>query len=157
VSIGRDRLPAGIALGHIRVIACGIGTIVPSLRRIGLVVTVISIVRIIAPPGISEESPIEKPVIAKSIAVEPAIAISIPVEPIAMESAKSARMDATRPVKSAAVKAAHSAAVEPAHSARSPAMGPSIGEIWLAERGSAQQTNCDCKSPRYPAPGPMFG
>src|SRR6516162_1006913 len=31
-----NRLPAGMALGHIRVVACRIGTITPSLRRVGV-------------------------------------------------------------------------------------------------------------------------
>jgi hypothetical protein len=47
--------------------------------------------------------------------------------------------------------------VKPAHSARSPTIGSSIGKVGLTERGSAQQTSCDYKSPRYPAPGPLFG
>jgi hypothetical protein len=74
-----------------------------------------------------------------------------------MESAKSAGVDATHLVKSAAVEATHSAAMEPAHSARSPTIGSGIGKICLTERRSAQQTSCDYKSPRYPAPGPLFG
>jgi hypothetical protein len=49
-------------------------------------------------------------------------------------------------VKSTAVK---SIAVEPAVLA----MRPSIGEIWMAERGSARQSSCkDCGHPTYPMP-----
>ena len=66
-----------------------------------------------------------------------------------MESANSGTVEAT---KSAAVKpAAESAAMETA----APAM-PSVGEIWLAERGSAQQSSCDRQSLSVLRPGPIF-
>ena len=71
----------------------------------------------------------------KSAAVEPA----------------SPAMEAT---KSATMKSAHSTAVETP--AATPAMRPSVGEIWLAERGSAQQSSCGCQSPSYPGPGSRF-
>ena len=73
-----------------------------------------------------------------------------------MKSAKSA-------VEPAAMKAAKSAAVKPAAmepatavEASSPAMHLSVGEIWLAERGGAQQSRCDRQSPCYPGPGSRF-
>jgi hypothetical protein len=77
-------------------------------------------------------------------AVEPAIVKSVKsaVEPAAMKAAKSA------PVKPAAVETS-----APAVEASSPAMHLSVGEIWLAERGSAQQSSCGCQSPSYPGPG----
>ena len=72
-----------------------------------MAIVVIVVVRIIAPE--------EKPVIAKSIAVEPVIAKPIAVEPAIVKSAKSgmesAAMEAT---KSAAVEATKPAAVKPA-------------------------------------------
>jgi len=37
-----------------------------------------------------------------------------------------------------------------------PADAMRLGEIWLAERGSAYQTSRDCKSPPYAGPGSMF-
>jgi hypothetical protein len=62
-----------------------------------------------------------------------------------------------------AVGSAHSAAVEAAAATMetptataATAMRPSVGEIWLAERGSAQQSSCDCQSPSYPGPGSRF-
>ena len=86
-----------------------------------------------------------------------------------MESANSGTVEAT---KSAAVKpAAESAAMETAAmetaapametpaamSAPTPAPAmPSVGEIWLAERGSAQQSSCDRQSLSVLRPGPIF-
>ena len=110
-----------------------------------MAVVIIAIVwRVIPPIGICEGSAEEKPVIAKSIAIEPPIVKSIPVEPALMEPAlmEPALMEpaSMKPAKSApvhtaeaAVKSTHSAAVE----ASAPAMRPGVGEIWLAERGSA--------------------
>src|SRR5208282_3819147 len=118
-----NRLPAGITLRHIRVIAGRIGTVVPNPRGVGLAVIVIPRVRIIAPPGKSERSTEEKPVIVKSI----------PVEPATVKPAKPA-------VKATA------ATVETS----------GVGGIWLAQRGSAQQSSCDCQSPSYPGPGSIF-
>jgi len=147
-STSRNRLPAVVALRHIRVIAGRIGTVVPSLRGVGLAVIVISIVRIIAPPGINEPSTEEKPVVVKSAGVEPAIVKSIPVEPTTVEAPmKPATM------KPATVKSTKSAAVE-ATAATVETSG--VGGIWLAERGCAQQSRCDCQSPSYPGPGSVF-
>jgi hypothetical protein len=89
-----------------------------------------------------------------------------------MESANSGTVEAT---KSAAVKpAAEPAAMEtpaPAMETPAPAMEtpaaavsaptpapamPSVGEIWLAERGSAQQSSCDRQSLSVLRPGPIF-
>jgi hypothetical protein len=77
-------------------------------------------------------------------------------KPSAVEATDSGTMEAT---KSAAVEATHSAAMEPATAAvETPASASamlSVGEIWLAERGSAQQSSCD-SCPSYPGPGPVF-
>jgi hypothetical protein len=171
MSAGRNRLPAGIALRHIRVIARRIGAVIPDLGGVGLAVVIIAIVwRVIPPIGICEPSTEEKPVIAKSIAAEPAIVKSIPVEPAPVEPApvkpapvkpapvkpaKSGVESATvEAAKSAAVEAAKSAAVET--SASAPAMRPGIGGIWLAERGSAQESSGGCQNPGHPGPGSRF-
>jgi hypothetical protein len=66
--------------------------------------------------------------------------------------------DTTVQTHEAAVKSANSTAVKSTHSAAvetpASAMRPSVGEIWLTERGSAQQSSCDgCQSPSYPWPG----
>jgi hypothetical protein len=95
-------------------------------RRIGAVIT---------PPRISVKSTEEPPPAVSVVivsALEPAIVIA--AEPAS--------------VKSTSVK---SIAVEPAV----PAMRPSIGEIWLAERGSAQQSSCK-DSGRHTYPVPWF-
>ena len=113
-STSRNRLPAGIALRHIRVIAGRIGAIIPRLRGVGLAVVIIAIVwRVIPPIGICERPTEEKPVIAKSIAAEPAIVKSIPVEAAPVKPAKSAPVH----TREATVKSTHSAAVEAAKSA----------------------------------------
>ena len=105
----------------------------------------------------------KKPVIAKSIAIEPPIVKSIPVEPAPVEPApvepaKSAPVH----TREATVKSTHSAAMEPAKSApvetsaATPAMRPGIGEFWLAEHGGAQQRRCDCQRLSVLRPGFMF-
>jgi hypothetical protein len=75
---------------------------------------------------------------------------------------KSTKSPAVEAFKSAPVKpAAKSAAVEtPAPAMETPAPGaamrPSVGEIWLAERGGAQQSSCDGQTPSVLRPGFMF-
>ena len=110
-----------------------------------MAVAVIPIVGIITPPGISERSTEEKPVVAKSI----------PVKPTAVEAGKPAAVEAAKPatVKSTTVKSTKSAAVE-ATAATVETSG--VGGIWLAERGSAQQSSSNCQSPSYPGPGSIF-
>jgi hypothetical protein len=146
-------------LGYIRIIAGRIGAIVPGLRSVALAIVVISIVRIIAPPGVCDGSAEEKPTIAESVVVEPTIVESLSAESTSMKSSKSAvkptKSTAVKPTKSTAVKPAHAAAVEPADAA-TPAMRPGKSKIWLTERGSTYQTSCDCKSAPYAGPGPVF-
>ena len=137
-----NRLPAGIALPHIGVIACRIGAVIPGLGGVRLAIVVIVVVRIIAPPRICKRSTEEKSPIVKSIAVEPA-----PVKPTPVKPAKSG-------MESAAMEAAKSASVETAASAT--AMRPGIGGIWLTERGNAQESSCGCQSSCHPWPGSMF-
>jgi hypothetical protein len=74
------------------------------------------------------------------------------MEPAAVEAAKSAAVEAA---KSAAVEAAKpTASVETA--APAPAMRSSIGEVWLAERGRAQQRSRNCQSSSVLRPRFMF-
>jgi hypothetical protein len=59
------------------------------------------------------------------------------------------------------VKSAHSAAVEATSAAvetstATPAMPPGVGGIWLAERGSAQESSCGCQNRCRPGPGSRF-
>ena len=61
--------------------------------------------------------------------------------------------DKPAPVESAAPVKPAAPAVETAAPA---AMRPGVGEIWLAERGSAQQSSCDCQRPSDPGPGSRF-
>jgi hypothetical protein len=85
---------------------------------------------------------------------------------VTVKPANSGAMETAAAVKSthsATVKSTHSAAVEAAAATMetptataATAMRPSVGEIWLAERGSAQQSSCDCQSPSYPGPGSRF-
>src|SRR5277367_6628961 len=131
-SASRSRLPAGVALGYVGVVA----------NRIGAVIT---------PPRICVKST-EESSPAEAIAVE--LAIVTAVEPAIVTAVEPAIVIAVEPasVKSTAVK---SIAVEPALAMEpaAPAMRPSIGEIWLAERGSAQQSSCkESGRPTYPAP-----
>jgi hypothetical protein len=60
----------------------------------------------------------------------------------AVETTKSAAVEAT---KSAAVKTPAPAAVETPTPAS--AMWPSVGKIWLTERGGAQHSRCDGQNP----------
>jgi len=76
---------------------------------------------------------------------------------------KSTKSPATEATSSGALEATKSAAVKPAAKppaveapAPAPAMRPSVGEIWLAERGSAQQSSYDCQSLSVLRPGFMF-
>ena len=98
----------------------------------------------------------------KSARVEPALVKSIPVEAgeavvesAAVEGAKS--VVETAAVETAAVETAavETATVETA-TVETAAMRPGIGEIWLAERGGAQQSSCGCQSLWYPWPGSRF-
>jgi hypothetical protein len=66
-------------------------------------------------------------------------------------------------VKSTEPAAVEPAAVEPAPmkpaaAVETPAaaMRPSVGEIWLTERGRAQQSSGDGQSPSVAGPGLMF-
>ena len=115
---------------------------------------VVAIVRIII-PSISvrisqpEEYAAAEP--TKFAATEPAAmeAAKSGVEPAAMKPA------AMKPTKSAAAETATAVETATPATAATPAM-PSVGEIWLAERGSAQQSICDYQGPSHTGPGLMF-
>ena len=107
-SAGWDRLPAGIALRYIRVIACRIGAVVPGLAGVRLAVVVVVIIRIRAPPRIiiirPRQSGTDQPP-----AVAAAVPAMIPVTPVpAGKAVVQAREAAVEPaaVKSTAVKPA---------------------------------------------------
>jgi hypothetical protein len=65
----------------------------------------------------------------------------------AVKSTKSAAVEATKSaaMKSAAVETPAPAAVETPTPAS--AMWPSVGKIWLTERGGAQHSRCDGQNP----------
>ena len=116
---------------------------------------VVAIVRIVA-ISVIDSDPATKPPEVISVAKAPEVisvakAMEAPTEAVAaVESgspAKTAAMKATSPAKTAAMKAAtavetSATAMEPtAATAAAPAM--SVGGIWPAERGNAQQSNRD--------------
>jgi len=76
------------------------------------------------------------------------------VEPAAMKPA-AMKPAAMKPTKSAAAETATAVETATPATAATPAM-PSVGEIWLAERGSAQQSICDYQGPSHTGPGLMF-
>jgi hypothetical protein len=102
----------------------------------------------------------------KSIAVEPPLAeIRAPAAEafVALAETIVHTPEATvKATKSTAVEATESAPVETSAPASmetpaAPAAAmPGVGEIRLTQRGSAQQSGCDCQRPSYPWPGSMF-
>ena len=115
-SAGWDRLPAGVALRYIWVIARRIGAIVPGLAGVRLAVVVIAIIRIRAPPRIIIIRPRQSGA-GQPPAVASAVPAMVPVPPAAtVKAVVQAREAAVKPtgVKSTAVE---TAAVKPAKSA----------------------------------------
>ena len=114
----------------------------------------------------------EKPVIVKSIAVEPPLAeIRAPAAEAFVALAETivhAREATVEAAKSTAVEADKSAPVEtsapasvetpaaPVPAAAPAAAMPGVGEIRLAERGGAQKSSCGCQNLCRPWPGPVF-
>ena len=147
-STGRNWLPAGVALGHIGVIAGRIGAVIPGLGGVGLGVIIIPVVRVITPPRSYERATEEKSAIAKSIVVEPVIVKSIGAEPAAVKSGKSATMKA----------AAHIAKADAVKSTAptTPVMRPGMGEIWLDQHATAYERGCGYQSLSYPGPDTTF-
>src|SRR5689334_6657017 len=97
-SAGWNRLPAGVALRYVRVIACRIGAIVPGLAGVRLAVAVIVVIRIRAPVRIIIIRPRQSGA-GQPPAVPPAVPAMVPV-PTALAAE--------------AVVQAHEATVEPA-------------------------------------------
>ena len=122
-SAGWDRLPAGVALRYIGVIARRIGAIVPGLAGVRLAVVVVAIIRIRAPPRIIIIRPRQSGT-GQPPAVASAVPAMVPVPPMpAGEAVVQAREAAVKPapmepvgVKSTAVETAavETAAVKPA-------------------------------------------
>jgi len=60
-------------------------------------------------------------------------------------------------VESATVESATVKSATPAVKATAATVETSgVGGIWLAQRGNAQYSGCDCQGPFYPGPGSMF-
>src|SRR6516225_155942 len=172
-SASRNRLPARIALRYVRVVARGIGAVVPVLRGAGLAGAVVAVVRIVIrsiwivspsepitpPPTVTPVAPAVVPVVAVAVA-ETIVEAREATMPSAMKSAKStvkragvkaAVMEATAAVKTAAMEA--TTAVKTA----APAMRAGMGEVRLAERCSEQQNSCSSsQNPSYPGPNSLF-
>jgi hypothetical protein len=110
----------------------------------------------------------------KSIAVEPplaeirapaaeafvALAETIVHTPEAtVKATKSTAVEATEsaPVETSAPAPVETSAPASVETPAAPAAAvPGVGEIWLAQRGNAQQSGCGCQRPSYPWPGSMF-
>src|ERR1700730_5347447 len=113
----RDRLPAGIALRYVRIIAGRVGAVIPILRRrVGLAVAVVSVIRRVVapviwitqspphpqpeppPPAITSTAPVAampceptvEPATVEPATVEPATVKSAAMESTAMESTAAA-------------------------------------------------------------------
>src|SRR5438477_5689002 len=89
-SAGWNRLPAGVALRYVRVIACRIGAIVPGLAGVRLAVAVIVVIRIIAPVRIIIIRPRQSGA-GQPPAVPPAVPAMVPVPPAPAEAVVQAR------------------------------------------------------------------
>jgi len=146
-SASRNRLPARIALRYVRVVARGIGAVVPVLRGAGLAGAVVAVVRIVIrsiwivspsepitpPPTVTPVAPAVVPVVAVAVAETIVEAREATMPSAAMKSAKST-------VKRAGVKAAVMEATAAVKTA-APAMRAGMGEVRLAERCSEQQNS----------------
>ena len=132
-SAGRNRLPAGAALGYVRVIACRIGAVIPGLGRVGLAI-VVAVVWVIAPPGVCDKSAAE----TLAPVGEAFVALAETIVDTGEATVKSTKSTAVKPTAATAET-----------STSTPAMRPGVGGIWLAQRCSAQQSGCGCQSPSY--------
>src|SRR5436190_2170358 len=118
-----NRLPAGVALRYVRVIACRIGAIVPGFAGVRLAVAVIVVIRVIAPVRIIIIRP-RQPRAGQPPAVPPAVPAMLPVPPAlaaeAVVHAREATLEPaavkTTPVETARVKSTtvETAAMKPA-------------------------------------------
>ena len=142
-SAGGNRLPAGVALAYVRVVAGRLGAVIPRLRiRLTIVVAVIR-VTVIRVTVIRAK--------AKETAAEPAV-----VKPVRVKSAESAAMEpatAVKPTESAAVEPATAMETTTAMETSATAMHLSVGGSWLAERSNTQQSSQNLSDP---GPGSIF-
>ena len=100
---------------------------------------------VITPPRIRVKAT-KVSAVAEAIVVEPTIVIA--VEPASVKSTA---------MKFAAVEPIPALEPAPALGSAATAMRSSKSEIWLAERGSAQQSSCkDFRRPTYPEPWCML-
>ena len=146
-SASRNRLPARIALRYVRVVARGIGAVVPVLRGAGLAGAVVAVVRIVIRSIwiVSPSEPITPPptVTPVALAVVPVVAVTVAetiVEAREATMPSAAMKSAKSTVKRAGVKAAVMEATAAVKTA-APAMRAGMGEVRLAERCSEQQNS----------------
>src|ERR1700730_17054812 len=177
-----DCLPAGIALGHVRVIAGGVGAIIPGLRRVGLTVfivglaVIVAVIRIVAvivvgvaviPPvrRVNPTKPAAEPTaetpeaMVEPASMKPAAVKSAPMEPTKAAAVKSAPMEPTKAaaVKSAPMEPAEAAAVKSTTTAMEATTTASamrsIGHLRLEDGAGTEQSSRG--PPRaFSAPGP---
>ena len=145
-SASRNRLPARIALRYVRVVARGIGAVVPVLRGAGLAGAVVAVVRIVIRSIwiVSPSEPITPPptVTPVALAVVPVVAVTVAetiVEAREATMPSAAMKSAKSTVKRASVKAAVMEATAAVKTA-APAMRAGMGEVRLAERCSNSRT-----------------
>src|SRR5215472_15174940 len=154
-SARRNRLPTGIALRHVGVIAGGVGAVIPNRAGIGLgvpgiaiigIVTVVVIVRVAIIPQVGHVDPSDADGNSGAeAAVKRAAVKSVPVERAAVKRAavKSA------PLCSATVK--HAAVKPTAASVKAPATTTAVCRVGcrqLERRGSKQQNSYgNCEGP----------
>src|SRR5215472_3695610 len=170
-SARRNRLPTGIALRHVGVIAGGVGAVIPNRAGIGLgvpgiaiigIVTVVVIVRVAIIPQVGHVDPSDADGNSGTeAAVKRAAVKSVPVERAAVKSAP--LCSAT--VKPAAVKSAplcsatvkHAAVKPAAASVKAPATTTAVCRVGcrqLERRGSKQQNSYgNCEGPADLPPG----
>src|SRR5438874_5399085 len=135
---GRNRLPPGLALGHIGIIAGGVGAIVPSLPGVGArAVAIVGIVAVVAGARIVAVIPVVGVVAVKAVIVV-GKAVTPPIWGIdSYEPA--AEMPGTR---------VGAAAVNPAIAVKSPPIMSGIGRLWVNHSRSTKQHRRGCPEGR---------
>jgi Tfp pilus assembly protein PilX len=121
----------------------------------------IAVVWIITPPGIYEKSAAET-LVSLAETLVPLAETLVPLAETTVHAGNAVKSTKSTAVEAPAVEAPEAAAVETSAaaavetSAASPAMRPGIGKIWLAERGSAEESGCGRQGSCHPRPGSMF-
>jgi hypothetical protein len=149
-SVGWNRLPAGVALRYIGVIACWIGAIVPGLTGVRLAVVVVTVVVIVAvvrvivrppqpgagpPPAVASVVPAMVPVATIHV---PKTIVQAGEAPVEAAAVKSTTVEPAKPtgMEPAAVEPAKAPAMEPAAAMEPPAATmPSVSDLGLTDRG----------------------